>query len=141
MAKGAGDLARILAKHHGAPALGRVLNARPIAGGVVAIVSEQEAAPIQGNFEVVALRWRDITAHTFTGHDPAMLGGAGEMIEFMQVGIKVLEDPDRVVLMHSMSLEPGRSEYFVFPRGVILQEDRIGTVTVSGSSFKGVGGR
>lgn len=109
-------------------------------------VTEQEAASIQGEFDFVMLRWEDITFHTVEGVDPeseegrAALAGEPELstLEFVQFGIKVAEDPDKVVIMHSMSVQPGRSEFFVIPKGVIREESKIGRVKVEGSTFSRV---
>ena len=109
-------------------------------------VSEQrgevELPPLQGDFDLVLIRWKDITAAMVDGaggdeEGRALLAGQpaeGESgtLEFLQVGIKVRDSDDEVVLVHSFSLQPNRSEFFTFPKGVIVSEEKLGTVNIDG---------
>lgn len=108
-------------------------------------VSEQrgegDLPPLQGEFPIVLLRWRDITSYLVEGVPPGDSEGerllAGDvgvegMLEFLQVGIKVREDVESVTVVHSFSLQPNRSEFFTFPRGVVLEEREIGRVVIDG---------
>lgn len=108
-------------------------------------VSEQrgegELPPLQGEFPVVLLRWRDITSHRVEGVPPGdpegerlLAGdvGAEGLLTFLQIGVKTAEDVESITVVHSFSLQPNRSEFFTFPRGVVLEEREIGRVRIEG---------
>lgn len=110
-------------------------------------VTEQEAdrPVIQGKFDMVMLRWRDITFHTVEGVDPSTEEGRAElagdiedrgaMLQFMQFGLKVQDDPEKVVILHSLSLQPNRSEFFAIPKGVIVDMTKVATIVIDGDEF------
>lgn len=102
---------------------------------------DEELPPLQGEFPIVLLRWRDITAHMVEGVAPddpeagrLLAGdvGAEAMLDFVNAGIKVHEDVESITIAHSFSLQPYRSEFFTFPRGVVLEEREIGRVLIDG---------
>lgn len=125
---------------------------KPQEGSVVRLdVREQDAtvdgAPIQGTFPVQVIRWIDITVYMVEAFKDAQgriapdalesLGAKGAtMLEFMNAGIVVSEDSFELVMLHSMSLQPGRTEFWMFPKAVILGQQTIGRVRIEGNEIR-----
>lgn len=93
-------------------------------------------------FDLVALKWRDITAFFLDGKPNTkrgreeLAGRKSKTIEFMQFGLKVHEDKDDVVIMHSFSLKPNRAEFFRIPKSVVMEEKVVGRIKIVGDKFK-----
>lgn len=102
--------------------------------------ARKEEPPLVGTFPIVYVKWQDITFHFVNGVEAEneeglqLLRGDGmgrKLLEFAQFGMLIKDDEEMMVVLHSMSLTPNRSEFFAIPKGVVLESKQIGTATIS----------